>query len=231
MAPPGVVERLREIESRISSACARAGRDPASVTLVGAGKRQPIGKLLEAREAGLRVFGENRVQEAEAKIAQLSDRVEWHMIGPLQSNKARKAARLFDCVHSIDRVKIARVLEREARRAGRALTGFLEVNLGAESSKHGFSPESLLVEAVPLADLESLEIIGLMTIPPRESDEAAARAWFSKLRLLRDQLAGRPEWKAWPGLLSMGMSADFEIAIEEGATHVRVGTALFGPRP
>lgn len=229
--PADVAERLREIESRITAACERAGRHPRDVTLVGAGKRQPVEKLVAAHEAGLRVFGENRVQEASAKIGQLPDSAEWHLLGPLQSNKAKKAAQLFDCVHSVDRIKIARALDREALAAERVLTGFLEVNLGSEPTKHGFAAEDLAGQVEGLAGLGSLRIVGLMAIPPREETEAAARSWFRRLRALAEELFARPEWSGTPGWLSMGMSADFEAAIEEGATHVRVGTSLFGPRP
>ena len=231
MTGTAVAERLREIESRIAAACERSDREPQSITLVGAGKRQPIDKLLQAHEAGLRIFGENRVQEAAAKVDLLPDSVEWHLLGPLQSNKARRAAALFDFVHSVDRVKIARALDREATGLGRVLSGFLEVNLGAETSKHGFSPERLPDQVAPLSELASLRVVGLMAIPPREETETATRAWFRRLRELGAELFERPEWSGSPGWLSMGMSADFEIAIEEGATHVRVGTSLFGPRP
>ena len=134
-------------------------------------------------------------------------------------------------MHSIDRVKIARHLDRHAGDLGRALEGFLEVNVGGEASKHGFAPEGLAQKVAPLAELEHLRIVGLMAIPPWEDDPQAARRWFVRLRELRDALFARPEWSGRPGHLSMGMSSDYEVAIEEGATHVRVGTALFGERP
>ncbi len=223
-------ERWREIQRRIEAACERCGRDPSSVTLVGASKRQPAENLLAAHRAGLSVFGENRVQEADAKHGFLPADVQWHLIGPLQSNKVRLAVQLFDVIHSVDRLKIARLLNREAARLARILPCLLEVNLGGEESKHGFTVEELTAAVVPLAELESLRIQGLMAIPPRASDPEASRGWFRQLRTLRDQLAERQPWSESPGWLSMGMSGDFEVAIEEGATHVRVGTALFGPR-
>jgi pyridoxal phosphate enzyme (YggS family) len=239
-AADDVARRLAAVSERIAAACRRAGRRPDQVTLVGAAKAQPPERLAAARAAGLRVFGENRVQEAEAHREALSDPaggagsgpVEWHLIGPLQSNKAKRAAALFDCVHSIDRVKIARVLDRHLGELGRRGPALIEVNLGGEESKHGFSPQRLAEAARPLADLEHLEVRGLMAIPPPEDDEVAARRWFRRLRELRDELAGRAEWErmAAAGWLSMGMSDDFEAAVEEGATHVRVGTALFGER-
>lgn len=224
-----VPERLASIKSRVVAACARAHRDPVEVTLLGAAKRQSNDRLQAAYGAGLQDFGENIVQEAEAHRRLLADmnptgRLTWHLIGPLQSNKVRKAVEIFDCVHSIDRLKIAQRLDREARRADRKLRGFLEVNLGAEPTKHGFTPEELPRIIAEVASLDHLSITGLMAIPPVSDTEAETRGWFRRLRELRDQFFRDG------GSLSMGMSADFEIAVEEGATHVRVGSALFGPR-
>jgi pyridoxal phosphate enzyme (YggS family) len=225
-----VGERYQRILERVDRAARSTGRDATDVVLVGASKRQPIERLEEAWEAGLRVFGENRVQEALEKQPLMPSDAEWHLIGPLQSNKARPATEAFSTIQSIDRARIARRLDGLAAETGRALDGFLEVNLGAEPSKHGFPPGGLLEAAEPLLDLERLRIVGLMAIPPQESDPERARAWFRELRGLRDRLFERPRWSDRPGFLSMGMSDDFEIAVEEGATHVRIGTALFGPR-
>jgi pyridoxal phosphate enzyme (YggS family) len=231
--------RLAEIRERMAAACRRAGRDPAAVSLLAASKTQPAEALLPLVRAGLRLFGENRVQEAQGKqqaLTQLlSDEgggaaLEWHLIGPLQTNKVRLALDLFTCIHSIDRLEVAEAVDRAAARRGKALAGLLEVNLGNEPTKHGFPAAGLAAAAQPLAGLAHLRIAGLMAIPPQETSELAIRRWFRQLRDLRDELGGRPEWQGWPGLLSMGMSHDFELAIEEGATHVRVGTALFGPR-
>jgi pyridoxal phosphate enzyme (YggS family) len=231
---PGIPERLAGIRARIAEACGRAGRAPEEVTLLGVSKTQPAEAVVAAYRAGLTVFGENRVQEAAAKSAELppevASSIAWHLIGPLQTNKVRAALGLFRTIHSIDRPKVAEAVDREAGARGLRIDGFLEINLGGEESKHGFAPELLVEAARPLADLEHLRIVGLMAIPPQEDDPDAARRWFRQLRELRDDLAGRPEWSAFPGWLSMGMSDDFELAIEEGATHVRVGTALFGPR-
>ena len=224
-------ERLRDIETRMGRACDRAARARDEVSLVGASKMQPIEVLQQSVEAGLRIFGENRVQEARDKAPLLPAKIDWHLLGPLQSNKARLAASLFSTVHSIDRPRIARVLDKEGQRASKKIQGFLEINLGDEPSKHGFSPNDLAEAARPLADTEFLRIVGLMAIPPFEEDLDRARAWFSRLRELRDQLFARTEWSSAQGWLSMGMSHDFETAIEEGATHIRVGTALFGSRP
>jgi PLP dependent protein len=228
--PAGVARRLAEIRERIAGACRRAGRDPGGVTLVGASKTQPVEALEAAWRAGLRVFGENRVQEGVAKSALLPAEIEWHLIGPLQSNKVKTALDVFRAIHSVDRPKIAEALEKEAAARGLTVPGFVEVNLGEEPSKHGFSPRGLAEAVRPLAGLQHLRIVGLMAIPPFGESPEDSRTWFRRLRELRDELAARPEWQGFPGGLSMGMSDDFEVAVEEGATHVRVGTALFGPR-
>ncbi len=228
-----VAHRYREIERRIQSACDRAGRRRDSVELVGASKRQPLAALVAAYAEGLRCFGENRVQEAVAKAPQLPADIEWHLLGPLQSNKVRRAVALFRVVHAVDRLEIARELDQEAARLGRALGGFIEVNLGAEDSKHGFAPEDLAASLESLAALRHLEVRGLMAIPPPGRAAEDSRPHFRRLAGLRDELARRPEWRdrGFAGELSMGMSDDFEVAIEEGATHVRIGSALFGERP
>lgn len=224
-----VAGNFTRVRERIAAAAERSGRDPAAVTLVGAAKRQPPERLRAAREAGLLVFGENLVQEAEDHRQIVPD-AEWHLIGPLQSNKAARAAELFSTVQSIDRLKIARKLDRAAGERGRILDCFLEVNLGGEESKAGFPAEELAARVAPVAELASLRVLGLMAIPPFPDDPEDSRPWFRRLRELSEELAGRPEWPDWPGRLSMGMTADFEVAVEEGATHVRVGTALFGKR-
>ena len=226
-----VAARYRAVRGRLEAACREAGRAPEEVVLVGASKRQPISRMEAAWEAGLRVFGENRVQEAEGKRPRLPAECDWHLLGPLQSNKVKKAVRLFSTVHSVDRLKIGRALDREAGLAGARIDGFLEVNVGGEPSKHGFAAAELARQAAELAGLEHLQIVGLMAIPPFEQDPAKARGWFDRLRQLRDELAARPEWAGFPGRLSMGMSHDFELAVAAGATHVRVGTDLFGERP
>lgn len=230
MSGESVGDRLRRIERRIAEACARAGRRPEEVRLLGASKGQPVAALREAWEAGLRLFGENRVQEAAAKAPELPAEIEWHLIGPLQTNKVRRALDLFAAVHSVDRPKIAEALAREAAARGVDLPVFLEVNLAGEASKHGLTADGLAAAAAPLAALPRLRVVGLMAVPPLGGEPEASRPWFQRLRALRDELAARPEWRGWPGWLSMGMSDDFEVAVEEGATHVRIGTMLFGPR-
>ena len=228
---PDLADRFLQITRRIEEACRRSGRNPEEVVLVGASKTQPATVLAEAWRAGLRVFGENRVQEAVAKSTELTSYdIDWHLIGPLQSNKVKPALDLFRTVHSIDRIRIAEALDKEAGRRGLKISGLLEVNLGNEESKHGFSPDGFAEAVRPLAGLEHLKIVGLMAIPPEADDPEGSRPWFRRLRELRDELAARPEWPGFPGWLSMGMSHDFEVAVEEGATHVRVGTLLFGSR-
>lgn len=238
--------RCAEVRERIAAAAVRAGRRPGDVTLIGVTKTHPAALVEAAWKAGVRAVGENRVQEALAKSGELAraraplppppEGPEWHLIGPLQSNKVRAALDLFRIIHSIDRPKIAEAIHREAAARGLRVDGFLEVNVGGEASKHGFPPDPPdgFAEAVrPLAGFqgpEGLRIVGLMAVPPFGDDPEASRRWFVRLRALRDELAARPEWAGFPGLLSMGMSHDYEIAVEEGATHVRVGTALFGAR-
>ena len=224
-----VAARIASVRERIDRAASRARRDPEEIVLVGAAKRQPPERLRAARKAGLEVFGENIVQEAEAHRRAVPD-AEWHLIGPLQSNKSKQAVELFSTVHSIDRPKIARYLDRHAGERGVTLECFLEVNLAEEESKAGFPPGDLAARVAPIAGLEALRVVGLMAIPPLPETAEDSRPWFVRLRRLGEELAARPEWRGWPGKLSMGMSADFEVAIEEGATHVRIGTELFGPR-
>ncbi|MEM9554872.1 MAG: YggS family pyridoxal phosphate-dependent enzyme [Acidobacteriota bacterium] len=227
-----IARRFEAVQERIEAACARAGRSASSVSLVAVSKRQPLERLRAAIEYGHTVFGESRVQEAADKIPHLGDGLEWHFIGPLQSNKVKTAAPLFHSFHSVDRAKVARRLDREAASLGRRLRVFVQVNVGEEEAKHGFPPGDGFERAVrPLIALEGLEIVGLMTIPPYENDPEDARRWFRELARLRDRAGTWPEWRGFEGRLSMGMSHDFEVAIDEGATDVRVGTDLFGPRP
>jgi PLP dependent protein len=231
-------ERLARVLDEVAAAHGRRRVPAPEPILIGASKGQPADRLREVVAAGLTRLGENRVQEALDKAAQLSSgvsaelvsQIEWHLFGPLQSNKAKKATELFSVVHSIDRPKIAHALDREAGARDLFLDAFLEINLGDETSKHGFAAADLVAAAQPLAELEHLRICGLMAIPPFGDDSEASRPWFRRLRELRDELFARPEWARRPGWLSMGMSGDFAVAIEEGATHVRVGTALFGER-
>ncbi len=228
-APAEVARRLAVIEDRIARACATAGRSRSEVTLVGASKVHGVETLRAAYDAGLRTFGENRVQELAAKAEQMPADVDWHLIGPLQSNKVRKAVSACSTVQSVDRLKIARAIDRVCGELGIERRGLIEVNLGDEPSKHGFAAGAVPAALAELEGATALAIAGLMAIPPQTADPEEARPWFRELRRLRDRVAERPP-PGWRGWLSMGMSGDFEVAIEEGATHVRIGTALFGPR-
>lgn len=223
-----VAERLQEVRGRIGAACDRAGRDPASVELLAVSKTFPAEVIREAVAAGHRLFGESRQQEAEAKIPQLPGCLEWHFIGHLQRNKVRKVLPLVAALHSIDSVKLAGQVDRVAEELGLFPKVFLEMNVGSEGSKHGFREEELRASMDELLALERLEILGLMAIPPFVQDPEQARPWFVALRESRDRLQsefGVP----LPGL-SMGMSGDFEVAVEEGSTIVRVGSSIFGSR-
>ena len=220
-----IAENLRTIEQRIEQAAIRADRDPGEVKLVAVSKTHPAAVLRAAIAAGARVLGENKVQEAESKIAEIGrDAAEWHLIGHLQSNKARKAVQLFDVIHSVDSLELAQRLERICIEDGRAeLAVFVHVDLVGEETKSGV-PESDLGElATFLKGCKCLKFRGLMILPPFFDDPEATRPYFKRLRAIRDEIL--PE-----GELSMGMSHDFEVAIEEGATLVRVGTAIFGTR-
>jgi len=220
---------LDEIRRRIGSACARVGRDPGLVHLVAVSKGQPPAAVDAAVAAGQLLFGENKVQEARAKIPLCSGRASWQMIGHLQTNKCRAAVELFGMVHSVDSLHLARELQRWAERRERRIEVLLEVNLAGESSKFGYRPEILRREWAELRGLPDLAFRGLMTLAPWTPDPEKARPVFRGLRELREQL--QDEFQADLPHLSMGMSGDFEVAVAEGATLVRIGTALFGPRP
>ena len=227
-----VEDNLASVLGRIARAAEAAGRDPADVGLVAVSKTVPLSRVLEAYAVGQRCFGENRVQEAAEKLrawpAELP-RPEWHLIGHLQTNKARLAAELFDLVHSVDTVRVLGALSRHASALGRELPVLLEVHLSEEPTKSGFAPEELTGVIEAAADLPAIRVEGLMTIAPRSATGQAARPYFRRLRELRDALGER-----YPDLrlrhLSMGMTADFEAAITEGATLVRLGRAIFGER-
>ena len=234
----GVEERLAAVRERIERAAARAGRDGAGVSLVGVSKGQPAEAVVRAVRAGLSHVGENYVQEACAKIPNVEASLEgsgspaprWHFVGKLQRNKARDVARRFDVVETVDRDALGAELERRSAGANRRLQVLLQVNLSDEPQKGGVAPEQLEGLLAAAADWPHLEVAGLMTIPAAETDPERSRPVFARLRELRDALRELP---GGAGLheLSMGMTADFEVAIEEGATIVRVGTAIFGPRP
>ena len=221
--------RLQEIEERIERSCARSGRSRSDITLCAVTKSVSVDKIQAALDLGLRVFGENRVQEASEKIPHVSGQadVQWHFIGHLQSNKARRAIEMFDVIQTVDSWALAERLDRIAKELDRRITVMLEVNLGNESTKSGMRSDDVLDMANRIFKLSNLELRGLMSVPPFLEPVELVRPYFSRLRSLRD-LAREQN----PNLtdLSMGMTHDFEIATEEGATMIRVGTALFGPR-
>ena len=220
---------LHSIQQRIDAACARAGRDPASVTLLAVSKGQPPEAVRAAADLGLSVFGENKVQEAKAKIPLCPGRLRWQMIGHLQSNKCRDAVYFSQMIQSVDSLALAEEINKWAAKSAKTMPILLEVNIAGEASKFGYRPATLLAELERINALPKIEIHGLMTIAPWSPDPEKARPVFRQLRELKDecgQILGAPLPQ-----LSMGMSGDFEAAIEEGATLVRLGTALFGPRP
>ncbi|MGC4016687.1 MAG: YggS family pyridoxal phosphate-dependent enzyme [Luteolibacter sp.] len=220
-----VAEHLEAVEARIAAACRQAGRERSSVELIAVSKTFPAEAVMDAAAVGQRVFGESRWQEAEPKIAACPPGLDWHFIGGVQRNKVRKILPLFGTVHAIDSLRLAAYTDQVAAELGSRPKVFLQVNAAGELSKGGYEPEELEREIESLAALEHLEIRGLMTIPP---DDGNARPWFAKLREFRDRLSASCAL-ALPDL-SMGMSGDYEEAIEEGATFVRVGSAIFGHR-
>jgi hypothetical protein len=216
-------DRIAMVQHRIAQAAQRAGRDVADITLVAVTKKVPPEIVDEAVAGGLRLFGESKVQEARAKIPLVSGRAHWQMIGHLQSNKARDAVMLFELIHSVDTVHLALELNKWADRAGKTQEILLEVNVAGEKSKFGMPPDEVESAVEQIGAMNRLRVRGLMTIAPFVEDVENVRPYFRRLRALRDRL-GLEE-------LSMGMTHDFEAAIEEGATLVRVGTAIFGERP
>jgi PLP dependent protein len=224
-----IAENLTHLHEQITEACGRANRATNDVALMAVSKVHPVEAILEAYAAGQRLFGENRVQEFQEKSPQLKELTgaEFHLIGPLQSNKTARAAELFDAIDAVDSLKIAQRLNTSAIALGKKLPVLIEVKLSHEESKHGLSAEELPSLLAAMNDLESIETVGLMTVPPWSEDAEVARPYFRELRRLRDESVVR-----FPRVtqLSMGMSNDFTVAIEEGSTCVRVGTALFGRR-
>jgi pyridoxal phosphate enzyme (YggS family) len=224
-----IADNLARLHEQIAEACQRSKRSESEVALMAVSKVHPVEVILEAYAAGQRLFGENRVQEFQEKSQHLGGLAgaKFHLIGPLQSNKTNKAAEMFDAIDAVDSLKIAERLNNAANALGKKLPLLIEVKLSHEESKHGLSPEELPELLAAMTGLESIEAVGLMTVPPWSEDAETARPYFKELRRLGDESR-----KAHPALtqLSMGMSNDFIVAIEEGSTCVRVGTALFGKR-
>lgn len=225
----GLAENLVPIRQRIAATCDRAGREPAGITLLAVSKGMPPQVVREAAGAGLALFGENKVQEAKAKIPLCPGSLRWHMIGHLQSNKCRDAVHLFEMIHSVDSVPLAQELQKWVEREAKTIPVLLEVNLAGESAKFGFRPEAVLPALLEINALPRVEVQGLMTLGPWTPDPEKVRPIFRQLRELKSRC--EQELGAPLPHLSMGMSGDFEVAVEEGATILRLGTALFGPRP
>ncbi len=229
-----IARNIAETQNRVASAAQRAGRDPSEITLMGVSKTFSVERIREAYAAGLRVFGENRLQEFGVKEDALRDLpdAEWHMIGHLQTNKAAKAAELFDAVDSLDSVRLAERLNASAESGGKVLPVLVEINVGGEQAKSGLASDADELEQIlqGAPRWSRLRIGGLMTVPPYTEDPEGSRPYFRRLRQIRDDIAARALPEISMDVLSMGMSHDFEVAIEEGATCVRVGTAIFGER-
>lgn len=221
--------RLLAVRQRIEDACGRVGRDPASIALLAVSKGQPPEAVEEAARLGLGLFGENKVQEAKVKIPLCPERLRWHLIGHLQTNKCRDAVQLFQMIQSVDSLHLAAEISKWADRAARTMPVLLEVNVAGESSKFGYRPEPLLAELTQISALPRLEVQGLMTLAPWTPEPEKVRPVFRQLHELWQRCQDRLGVPL--PCLSMGMTGDFEVAIEEGATLVRIGTALFGERP
>lgn len=220
--------RLDDVRGRIAAACERSGRNESEVTLVAVGKKHSPDEVSVAAGLGVTIIGENKIQEAKAKIPLCSDTLEWHFIGHLQSNKVKEAVRLFSMIHSVDSEKILMAINDESCEAGKVMPVCLQVNVSGESSKYGFSPSEIPAVLKKCESLMNVDVAGLMTMPPATADVETVRPYFRQLRELRDTWSIESSFPLTE--LSMGMSNDFEVAIEEGATLIRLGTLLFGGR-
>lgn len=222
-----IAERWAEVVGRVAEAATRAGRDPADVTIIAVAKTFPADAIVEAIEAGATDIGENRAQELRDKLAVLGDRARWHFVGHLQTNKVRGVAGRVALIHSVDRFGLGEAIARRAAAIGATQDVLVEVNLAGEATKAGVEPPRTAALAAELAELDGVAVRGIMAIPPAEGDPERTRTYFKELAALRDEVVARV-----PGAsgLSMGMTRDFEMAVEEGATWVRVGEAIFGPR-
>lgn len=223
-----IADNINEVKNRIRAAAMKVGRDPEQVRLVAATKSVDVAKIKEAILAGIGIIGENRVQEALTKIKEIGPIVSYHFIGHLQTNKVKYIVGLFDLIHSVDNIHLAAEINRRSRATQKVL---VEVNLAKEESKFGLSPEDTVETMKEIARLPMVSIIGLMTIPPFHEDPERSRLYFRQLRELAEEIRGKGIKGVRMDELSVGMSNDFEVAVEEGATLVRIGTAIFGPRP
>ncbi|ADU50993.1 alanine racemase domain protein [Thermaerobacter marianensis DSM 12885] len=227
-----IAERVAAVRERIAAAAARAGRDPGEITLVAVSKTVPVAAMREAYAAGIRHFGENRAQEARDKFPAFGDDVHWHFVGRLQTNKVKYIARHCHLLHSLDRLALAQEVDRRASRCGRVLPCLVEVNVAGEATKAGLPPEKVIPFLHQVAGWPGLRVVGLMTVAPRADNPEEVRPVFRRLRELAEEAAR--QCRGLPGIelrhLSMGMTDDFEVAVEEGATLVRIGRAIFGER-
>ncbi|PKN18998.1 MAG: YggS family pyridoxal phosphate-dependent enzyme [Deltaproteobacteria bacterium HGW-Deltaproteobacteria-6] len=225
-----IVSNIRMIRERIAAAATRAGRDPGGIQLMAVSKTVPPERIRDAMDAGITLFGENYVQEAREKIPAIGHTVSWHMIGHLQTNKVKYVINLFDWIHSVDRLELARELDKRAGRNNRKLNALMEVNVSGEESKSGVEASLALDLVRQISVLPNLNVRGLMTMPPYSDDPETSRPYFQALRRLRDEINSAAVPNIRMDELSMGMTDDFEVAIEEGATIIRVGRAIFGER-
>ena len=221
---------LAKIEERIEAACKRAGRDRSEVTLIAVSKMNPPEAVIAAHECGIDTFGENKVQELCGKIDVIPDRLNWHLIGHLQTNKVKYIAGKVAMIHSVDRFKLAQVIDKESEKAGVVTDILLEINIAGEESKFGILPSETESRSRLIAPLKHVRICGLMTVAPETDDPESNRSYFRQMRELSVDIASKNIDNIFMNVLSMGMTGDFEVAVEEGATHVRVGTGIFGAR-
>jgi len=224
-----ITRRVEEVQARLRRAIESCGRDPATVALMAVSKNHGPDAVREAAACGITLFGENRVQEAGAKIPECPGHVRWHLIGHLQRNKVKHAVELFEAIHSVDSVRLLEAIQQGCDQAGRRMQVLLEVNVSGEAVKFGFKPEETAGVLARAMAMSRIDVTGLMTIPPMTEDPEGARPHFRRLRALRDELK-RATGLELP-MLSMGMSHDLEVAVQEGSTVIRIGTAIFGPRP
>jgi hypothetical protein len=225
-----VAANYQKILERIRETAAKCGRDPAEIRILAASKSQTVAQIRAAIEAGIRLFGENYVQEAKEKKEAIKESVEWHMIGHLQRNKIKMALGLFDLIESLDSLELARELDKHGKRAGKVVRTFVEVNLGGEETKSGIAEEKVPYLLHEIGSLSQVHVGGLMTVPPFREKPEDVRPYFRALRRLREKLLGLRIPRVDLRELSMGMTHDYPVAIEEGATLIRIGTAIFGPR-
>ncbi len=225
-----IAKNLQNVQQRITAAAARCGRNPDEIRLVTVSKTIPADKIQQAIDAGATILGENYIQETRKKIEIIRRNISWHFIGHLQSNKAKYAVDLFNLIHSVDSTHVAEQLNKEAGKKNKVMPILIQVNISGEDTKHGINPQVTIKLIEVIAPLGNLRIKGLMTMPPWSPDPEESRPYFIALRKLKDELTSQRPENVELQELSMGMSADFEVAIEEGATLVRVGTAIFGPR-